>query len=75
LKLVIENQPLYVDAYMLLGDIHEDQGSIEEARALYQQALRTEGLSRRDRYRLEAKLRELETSEKTQKGKNSNIPK
>jgi len=60
---------------MVLGDIHEDQGNIEEARALSQQALRAEGLSRRDRYRLEANLRELETSEKTQKGKNSNIPK
>jgi len=63
LKLVIENWPLYVDAYMLLGDIHEDQGNIEEARVLYQKALGTEGLSRRDRFRIEMKLRALQPPE------------
>jgi tetratricopeptide (TPR) repeat protein len=63
LKLVIENWPLYVDAYMLLGGIHEDQGNIEEARAVYQKALRTEGLSQRDRFRIEMKLRALQPPE------------
>jgi tetratricopeptide (TPR) repeat protein len=63
LKLVIENWPLYVDAYMLLGDIHEDQGNIEEARVLYQKALGIEGLSRRDRFGIEKKLRALQPPE------------
>ncbi len=75
LKLVVQQWPWYADAYLLLGDIHEEQGKVKEAKALYQKALGTEGLSRQDRYRLEAKLRELEASEKTQTGKNSNIPK
>ena len=63
LKLTIEQWPYYVDAYLLLGDIHEDQGNIEKARAVYQQALRTEGLSRREKLRIEMKLRALQPPE------------
>jgi tetratricopeptide (TPR) repeat protein len=63
LRLTIQQWPYYADAYLLLGDIHEDQGNIEEARAVYQQALRTEGLSRRDKLRIEMKLRALQPPE------------
>jgi len=63
LKLVVQNWPWYADAYLLLGDIYEGQGKAEEAKAVYQQALNTEGLSRRDRYRVEAKLKALRSSE------------
>ncbi len=63
LRLVIQQWPTYTDAYLLLGDIHEEQGNIEEAREVYQQALSTEGVSRRNRYRLETKLQALKTPE------------
>jgi tetratricopeptide (TPR) repeat protein len=75
LKLINQHWPPFADAYLLLGDIYEGQGKGEEAEAVYRQALNAKGLSRRDRYRLEVKLGELETSEKIQEGKNSNIPK
>ena len=60
LKLTIEQWPHYADTYMLLGDIYEEQGKVEEARSVYEQALGTEGLSRQDRYRIQTKLRALE---------------
>ena len=60
---VIELAPAYGDAHMLLGDIYEKQGKVEEARAIYRQALVGEALSRRDRYRLEMKLRALPSPE------------
>ena len=63
LRFVIQQWPTYTDAYLLLGDIHEEQGNIEEARGVYQQALSTEGVSRRNRYRLETKLQALKTTE------------
>jgi hypothetical protein len=44
---------------MLLSDIHETLGKKKEAEDLLRRALATEGLSRRDRYRLAAKLQAL----------------
>jgi tetratricopeptide (TPR) repeat protein len=61
LKMVNQFWPTFADAYLLLGDIYEGQGKVEEARGVYRQALNTEGLLRRDRYQLEARLRELES--------------
>jgi tetratricopeptide (TPR) repeat protein len=61
LKLIIQKWPTYTDAYLLLGDIFESQGKVEEAKALYQEALDTQELSRQDRYRVEGKLRALQT--------------
>jgi tetratricopeptide (TPR) repeat protein len=51
---VIEKQPTYVDAYLMLGDIFEKQGKPEDARAVYQQALSKEGISQKDQYRFQA---------------------
>jgi len=59
---LIKNQwPAYGDAYLLLGDIYEDQGKKEKAAAIYREALTQERLSRQDRYRIELKLKTLET--------------
>jgi tetratricopeptide (TPR) repeat protein len=63
LKLVLQQWPWYADAYLLLGDIYEEQGKVKKAKAVYQQALNTKGLLRHDRYRLEAKLKALESSQ------------
>ena len=55
---LIENQPTYVDAYLMLGDIFEKQGNPEDARAVYQEALSKEGISQKDKYRFQALLRQ-----------------
>jgi tetratricopeptide (TPR) repeat protein len=55
---LIENQPTYVDAYLMLGDIFEKQGNPEDARAVYQEALSEEGISQKDKYRFQALLRQ-----------------
>jgi tetratricopeptide (TPR) repeat protein len=62
LRGVIERQPAYGDAYLLLGEICEKQGKQKEAEALLRQALDREDLLRQDRYRLEAKLQELSST-------------
>ncbi|NIO04187.1 MAG: tetratricopeptide repeat protein [Proteobacteria bacterium] len=59
LKLVIELWPAYADAYLLLGDIYEKEEKTEDAKALYRHALDGEALSRRDKLRIEMKLRAL----------------
>jgi len=59
LRPTIELEPPYAEVYLLLGDIYEKQGKAEEARAVYRQALATQELSRRDRYRLESRLQAL----------------
>jgi tetratricopeptide (TPR) repeat protein len=63
LKLVIEAWPAYADAHLLLGDIYEKEGKTEDARALYRHALDGEALSRRDKLRIEKKLRALQPPE------------
>jgi tetratricopeptide (TPR) repeat protein len=63
LRLITREWPTYADAYLLLGDIYEKEGKAEEARAVYQKALGTEGLSRRDRLRIDMKLRSLQPPE------------
>ena len=63
LKLVIEVWPAYADAHLLLGDIYEKEGKTEDARALYRHALDGEALSRRDKLRIEKKLRALQPPE------------
>jgi tetratricopeptide (TPR) repeat protein len=61
LRMVNQFWPMFVDAYLLLGEIYKGQGKQEEARGVYQQGLNTEGLLQQDRYRLEASLRALES--------------
>jgi tetratricopeptide (TPR) repeat protein len=64
LKLVTEQWPVYVDAHLLLGDIYGKEGRRGDAEALYIKALENQGLSKRDRYRLEAKITALPPPEK-----------
>jgi tetratricopeptide (TPR) repeat protein len=69
LKLVTEQWPAFVDAHLLLGDIYEKEGRKREAQTLYRRALDQQGLSKRDRYRIEAKLKALLLTDKpTQEG-------
>jgi tetratricopeptide (TPR) repeat protein len=63
LRLITREWPTYADAYLLLGDIFEKEGKVEDARAVYRQALENRNLSRRDAYRIEVKLRALEPPE------------
>jgi tetratricopeptide (TPR) repeat protein len=69
LKLVIEQWPTYIDAYLLLGDIFEGRGRKQDAKALYLKALKNKRVSSQDRFRLEAKLRALSSTEKKQSDK------
>lgn len=44
-----KTHPTFADAYMLLGEIHEEQGKIEEAAAVYRLALETLPPTRQER--------------------------
>jgi len=57
LRTLIDRQPEYVDAYLLLGAIHERLGQAEQAKTVYQRAARIEGLSPRQRQAIEQRLR------------------
>jgi tetratricopeptide (TPR) repeat protein len=57
LRTLIDRQPGYVDAYLLLGAIHERLGQAEQAKTVYQRAARIEGLSPRQRQAIEQRLR------------------
>jgi tetratricopeptide (TPR) repeat protein len=60
LSFMIENWPQYADAYLLLVDIHESQDRKIEAIQLLNKALSTNGMAERDRFRLAAKLKDLQ---------------
>jgi tetratricopeptide (TPR) repeat protein len=55
---LIRKQPAYVDAYLMLGEIYEKQGRLEDARAVYQEALSQKGISRQDKSRFKFLLRQ-----------------
>jgi tetratricopeptide (TPR) repeat protein len=59
LQAAIQQQPGYIDVYLLLGDIYEKKGKVKETELLYRKALTVKGLSSRDRYVLEQKLQTL----------------
>ena len=61
LRGVVQQQPIYTEAYLLLGEIYEKQGKSEMATDLYRQALNDEGLSKWDRYRIKARLQAIVT--------------
>jgi tetratricopeptide (TPR) repeat protein len=46
---ITRTHPTFADAYMLLGEIHEEQGRTEEATAVYRQALEVLPPSRQER--------------------------
>lgn len=64
LRQMIQRQPVYANAYALLGLIYEKQGQVDDARAVYRQALANQELPGRERDRLEARLRALSSPEK-----------
>lgn len=55
LKRLILQQPRYIDAYMLLGEIYETTETFDKAAGLYRQALSQDGLSAKNRYYFEAR--------------------
>lgn len=60
LQRMIRLWPGYAASYLMLGDIFERQARIEDAKAIYRQALSKEGISKRDRTVFEQKLKTLE---------------
>jgi Tfp pilus assembly protein PilF len=56
LEALIEKQPAYADAYLLLGGTYEKQGREEEAEKIYKKALETDGVPDRYKSRIAAQL-------------------
>ncbi len=63
LRFMIESWPQYADSYLLLVDIHERQNKKTEAIQFLNDALSTKEMKERDRFRLAAKLRDLQNSQ------------
>jgi tetratricopeptide (TPR) repeat protein len=61
LRQVIRHTPLYLDAYLLLGEIHEQRHDIPAAAAVYRDALKLEPLPPQLRRELESKLRAIDS--------------
>jgi tetratricopeptide (TPR) repeat protein len=59
LQQLIRRHPVYIDAHMLLGMIYEKQGKLNDARVLYLKALENKGLSKSDQFRLNERLRAI----------------
>jgi tetratricopeptide (TPR) repeat protein len=59
LKKLIRQQPRYMDAYMLLGEIYEFMGTPDRAADLYLKALSMEGLTERNHYYFKSRLKEM----------------
>jgi len=62
LKKLINDHPLYLSAVSFLADIYMKDNKIEEARKLYEQTLKTEGLSERDKAAIHQALNALKNS-------------
>jgi tetratricopeptide (TPR) repeat protein len=59
LRNLIARNPDYPDAYVLLGEIYERQGKVNEARTVYQQALWNPDIPAQGRTYIEQRLRAL----------------
>jgi len=59
LRNLISSNPDYPDAYVLLGEIYERQGRVQEARIVYQQALWNQDLPAQSRTYIEGRIRAL----------------
>jgi Flp pilus assembly protein TadD len=59
LKSLIARAPDYPDASMLLGEIYEKQGKMNEARSVYQQALQNPELPAENRMYIDQRIRSL----------------
>ncbi len=60
LRQVIQHEPLYLDAYMLLGEIYEGRSDFSSAVVIYRDALKLEQLPLPVRRQLESKVRAIE---------------
>ena len=69
LRQVIQQEPLYWDAYGLLGEIYEDQREFSKAAAVYGTALNMEELPPPLRSQLEAKVRAIESRQRLGEGR------
>jgi Flp pilus assembly protein TadD len=61
LRQVIQNEPLYLNAYLLLGEIYEKRRDFSRAATVYRDALKLEQLTPAVRRQLETKLRAVES--------------
>ena len=59
LENLIEKQPGYADAYLLLGGIYQKQGKKSEAERVYSKALENEGITQAHKARIIAELNRL----------------
>ncbi len=59
LKDLIDNQPTYLDAYLFLGEVYENQQNWKAAEELYRQGLSQQGLSQQGQNALVMKLQAL----------------
>lgn len=59
LQQMIEQKTAYTEAYILLGQIYEEQKKTGDAIAVYRKALENEKLPERERYRFAARIRAL----------------
>lgn len=59
LEALLARHPAHADAYLLLGAIYERQGRADDARALYEKALETADLDRRQEYQVVSRLQAL----------------
>ena len=57
----IQQDPLYWDSYLLLGQIYEEQRDFQKAAAIYRKALSMQQLASPLRQQLEARLRAIES--------------
>ncbi len=69
LRQVIRREPLYWDAYALLGEIYEDRHDFSKAAAVYGEALKWEQLPPPLRQQLEAKVRAIESRQRPGEGR------
>ncbi len=70
LRRMVDKQIPYAGAYMLLGEILEQQQKIDQAIAVYRKALANEKLSKRERHDFAARIRAL-SSRRTNGGRES----
>lgn len=61
LRVLLDRQPAYMDAYLFLGDIYESQKKWGAAEELYTRGLQQRGLDQQSRMTLTAKLQALRT--------------
>jgi predicted negative regulator of RcsB-dependent stress response len=61
LKKLIAEHPLYLNAVSFLGDVYMKDGKLQEAKKLYEQTLKEEGLSEADREALRQAINALQS--------------